>query len=57
MQFCIEEWESGQHEDRDLDPTQQERDYNDHLEGLEEYAKVAGGQVAWLQSDWFKFRM
>jgi hypothetical protein len=57
MQFCIEEWESGQHEEQELDATQQESDYNNHMEGLEEYAKVAGGQLAQLQLDWFKCGM
>ncbi|KAG9088293.1 hypothetical protein FRC06_002110 [Ceratobasidium sp. 370] len=55
MQFCLEEWETGQFQPRDLKTSDMLNKYIAHLQGLKEAHQAAKGRMARLQEHWFKF--
>ncbi|KAG8777367.1 hypothetical protein FRC12_000417 [Ceratobasidium sp. 428] len=55
IQFCLEEWETGQFQARDLSMTDMLNKYVAHLRGLKEARAAAKGRMKRLQQHWFKF--
>ncbi|KAG8786410.1 hypothetical protein FRC12_016618 [Ceratobasidium sp. 428] len=55
LQFCIEEYETGQHQARDLNAADMLNKYVAHLRGLKEAALAAKGRMARLQQEWFDY--
>ncbi|KAG9083679.1 hypothetical protein FS749_005841, partial [Ceratobasidium sp. UAMH 11750] len=55
MQFCIEEWETGQWVPRDLSTSDMLNKYVAHLRGLKEARAAARGRMARSQGHWFDF--
>ncbi|KAG8730499.1 hypothetical protein FRC10_002648 [Ceratobasidium sp. 414] len=55
MQFCIEQWETGQWVPRDLSTSDMLNKYVVHLQGLKEARAAAQGRMGHLQDHWFDF--
>ncbi|KAG8683072.1 hypothetical protein FRC09_016318 [Ceratobasidium sp. 395] len=55
LQFCIEEYETGQHQARDLNAADMLNKYVAHLRGLKEASLAAKGRMARLQKEWFDY--
>ncbi|KAG9092896.1 hypothetical protein FRC06_011745 [Ceratobasidium sp. 370] len=55
MQFCLEEWETGQYQPHDLKTSGMLNKYIAHLRGLKEARRAAKGRMARLQDHWFEF--
>ncbi|KAG9118480.1 hypothetical protein FRC07_006999 [Ceratobasidium sp. 392] len=55
VQFCLEEWETGQFQARDLSMTDMLNKYVAHLRGLKEARAAAKGRMKRLQQHWFDF--
>ncbi|KAG9079761.1 hypothetical protein FRC06_007498 [Ceratobasidium sp. 370] len=55
IQFCLEEWETGKFQSRDLSMTDLLHKYVAHLRGLKEASVAAKGQMRRLQQHWFDF--
>ncbi|KAG8688322.1 hypothetical protein FRC09_012965 [Ceratobasidium sp. 395] len=55
LQFCIEEYETGQHQARDLNAADMLNKYVAHLRGLKEASLAAKGHMARLQKEWFDY--
>ncbi|KAG9082203.1 hypothetical protein FRC06_005170 [Ceratobasidium sp. 370] len=55
MQFCIEEWETGQWVSQDLSTSDMLNKYVAHLRGLKEARAAARGRIGRLQDHWFAF--
>jgi hypothetical protein len=55
MQFCVEEWENGYFQSRDLSTANMLNKYICHLRGLKAARKAAKRRMTRLQSAWFEF--
>ncbi|KAF8593458.1 hypothetical protein BDV93DRAFT_516549 [Ceratobasidium sp. AG-I] len=55
IQFCIEEWETGNFRPHDLSTTEMLNKYIAHLRGLKEARAAARTRISRLQQDWFNF--
>ncbi|KAG8729796.1 hypothetical protein FRC10_003454 [Ceratobasidium sp. 414] len=55
LQFCIEEYETGQYQARELNASDMLNKYVAHLRGLKAARLVAKGRFARLAKDWFTF--
>jgi hypothetical protein len=57
MQFCIEEWDSGDFKDSGLNVNLQARDFEDHYNGLRVYERRAAGRLTRFREEWFQYGM
>lgn len=57
IQFCIEEWKSGQFKPEDLDVKKQAEAFDAHMTGLEIYGDGAAIRLDHFQREWYKFGM
>jgi hypothetical protein len=57
MQFCIEEWKSGQYQPTDLNITKQLEIFESHLTGLEIYMEEAAVRMEGFQKEWYNYGM
>lgn len=55
MQFCIEEWEHGYFQPRDLSTNAMLGKYVCHYNGLKAAAAAAPARMARLQRHWFEY--